>query len=109
MWYFEEKIKETGLVSSVHPHCQTDESGQWNLLVHKDNMKAARTMADPANSTPNKKKHQATDASSLVKQNDSKARTSNQHHHQKIIRLRMSINTKTHKPSAGLQSISTTD
>jgi hypothetical protein len=42
MWYFEGKIKESGLVSSVHPHHHTDTSGRWNLLVHKDNMKAAR-------------------------------------------------------------------
>jgi hypothetical protein len=42
MWYFETKIKATGLVASVHPHRHTDTAGRWNLLVHKDNMKAAR-------------------------------------------------------------------
>jgi hypothetical protein len=35
MWYFEPKIGETGLGMSVHPHCQTDTTGGWNLLVHK--------------------------------------------------------------------------
>jgi hypothetical protein len=43
MWYFETTIKATGLVASVHPHRHTDTAGRWNLLVHKDNMKAART------------------------------------------------------------------
>jgi hypothetical protein len=42
MWYFETKIKATGLVASVHPHQYTDTAGRWNLLVHKYNMKAAR-------------------------------------------------------------------
>jgi hypothetical protein len=42
MWYFENKFAETGLIQSVHSHRQTDTTGRWNLLIHKDNIKPAR-------------------------------------------------------------------
>jgi hypothetical protein len=42
MWYFENKFAETGLIQSVHSHRETDTTGRWNLLVHKDNIKPAR-------------------------------------------------------------------
>jgi hypothetical protein len=42
MWYFENEFASTGLIMSVHPHRATDTTGRWNLLVHKENIKAAR-------------------------------------------------------------------
>jgi hypothetical protein len=42
MWYFENKFAATGLIQSVYSHRQTDSTGRWNLLLHKDNIKPAR-------------------------------------------------------------------
>ena len=39
MWHLENKIIETGLVSAVHPHRETDSIGRWNLLIDKTNLK----------------------------------------------------------------------
>jgi hypothetical protein len=45
MWYFENEFAATGLILSVHPDRATDTIGRWNLLVNKDNIKAARQTA----------------------------------------------------------------
>jgi DNA replication initiation complex subunit (GINS family) len=66
-------------------------------------------MAAPTNSIPNEKKTRRQTRAARLNSPTSNARTSNPHHHQKIIRLRMSINTKTHKPPSVPQTISTTD
>ena len=58
MFYFENKIIESNLVSSVHAHRDTDSEGRWNLLLHKDNYTRARQvvqdlLADYENIVPN--------------------------------------------------------
>ena len=43
MWHLENKIVETGLVTAIHPHRDTDSIGRWNLLIHKDNLRKTFT------------------------------------------------------------------
>ena len=46
MFYFENKIIESQLVSSVHAHRDADTHGRWNLLLHKDNYNKARQVVE---------------------------------------------------------------